>query len=324
MHFKGRLVAWSDLLSSREKLAEMPVDVQLVRTATRGRGAGASIFWIDDISHGSLQDLGITSMEAVMSLKRGKRLRKLADRENWYLPPLGQSCEPGLYLKKHRVRSWATCLAALLCRVPPRSAGRVEAENALLLEGLGIPVMRVVGFGERLLAGGCQESFFLSEELVGYHEAQAFIADRFRTSDENSWRHASLRRLITQMAEIARQFHAAGYNHRDFYCCHFLVRETSPAVFDVRLIDLQRVEHRKSNRRRWIVKDLAQLASMAPKIAANTIRGLRHRVLFLRQYFGVASLRKVDCTLLEAVASKEAAIRKRAGRQVFDDHEVTA
>ena len=67
------------------------------------------------------------------------------------------------------------------------------------------------------------------------------------------------------MAEIARRFHAAGYNHRDFYTCHFLVKEPAPGQFDVRLIDLQRVQRRRWFRRRWIVKDLAQLAYSAPR-----------------------------------------------------------
>ena len=45
-------------------------------------------------------------------------------------------------------------------------------------------------------------------------------------------------------------------------------KETSPGQFDVRLIDLQRVQRRRWFRRRWIVKDLAQLAACRPTTAS--------------------------------------------------------
>ena len=118
----------------------------------------------------------------------------------------------------------------------------------------------------------------------------------------------ALRRLIVQVADIARRFHAAGFNHRDFYCCHFLVKETSPGRFDVRLIDLQRVQRRRWFRRRWIVKDLAQLASMSPDDRV----GCREKILFLRTYLGVRKLRPQDKRLVRDVLRKLSLIRRRA------------
>ena len=106
--------------------------------------------------------------------------------------------------------------------------------------------------------------------------------------------------MIVQVADIARRFHAAGFNHRDFYCCHFLVKETSPGRFDVRLIDLQRVQRRRWFRRRWIVKDLAQLASMSPDDRV----GCREKILFLRTYLGVRKLRPQDKRLVRDVLWK--------------------
>ena len=162
---------------------------------------------------------------------------------------------PGFYLKKHRARTWRTWLASFLDIAPPRSPGRIEAENAIALNSLGIGVMPLTGYGEKLRADGHLESFLISEELLGYCELQDFIEQWFSPA----WNKRELRRLIAQVADIARRFHAAGFNHRDFYCCHFLVKETSPGQFDIRLIDLQRVQQRRWLRRRWIVKDLAQV-----------------------------------------------------------------
>ena len=119
---------------------------------------------------------------------------------------------------------------------------------------------------------------------------------------------AALRRLVVQVADIARRFHAAGFNHRDFYCCHFLTKETWPGQFDVRLIDLQRVQKRRWLRRRWIVKDLAQLAAMSPDDRV----GCREKVLFLRTYLGVRKLRAQDKRLVRDVLRKLSLIRRRA------------
>jgi hypothetical protein len=273
-----------------------------------------------------------------------------------------------MYLKKHRARTWATRIAATFGAASPPSPGRVEAENALALQSLGIDVMPLMAYGEKLHADGRLESFLLSEELEGYCELQDFIQRRFparttmpakqdrrvglasfqrrparhlmglmgpigpmKSGSELVGRHwptrhpqagtqqpqpassgsgelSALHRLVVQVADIARRFHAAGFNHRDFYCCHFLTKETSPGQFDVRLIDLQRVQRRRWLRRRWIVKDLAQLASMSPDDRV----GCREKVLFLRTYLGVRKLRPQDKRLVRDVLWKLSLIRRRA------------
>ena len=289
--------------------------------------------WIADHRRARLQSAGLVTFEQVMATTVGQCKRVLSDRENWYLPgdcrdeALGtqysvlsariaaadqdmppsrnaglKGFSPGFYLKKHRARTWRTWLASFLRVAPPRSPGRIEAENAIALNALGIGVMPLTGYGENLRADGHLESFLMSEELLGYCELQDFIEQRFSPA----WNKRELRRLIAHVADIARRFHAAGFNHRDFYCCHFLVKETSPGQFDVRLIDLQRVQQRRWLRRRWIVKDLAQLGSMSP----DAYVGCREKVLFLRTYLGVKKLRPQDKRLVRAVLRKLSSIRR--------------
>ena len=180
--------------------------------------------WIADHGAAGLAAAGLATFEQVMATTAGRCLRVLADRENWYL-------RPGLYLKKHRGRTWRTRLAAMLGLTPPPSPGRIEAENALALRSLGIEVMPLTAYGEKLHADGRLESFLLSEELQDYCELQDFISRRFPRKTEQATVSA-LNRLIAQVADIARRFHAAGFNHRDFYCCHFLVKETAPGRFE--------------------------------------------------------------------------------------------
>ena len=132
--------------------------------------------------------------------------------------------------------------------------------------------MRLVAYGEHLHADGLFESFVLTDELDGYDAARPFprpAVCRARAAPD-ARRDPDLGRAHPPRGRtVARRFHAAGYNHRDLYCCHFFVKEPEPGRFEIRLIDLQRVQRRRRFRRRWIVKDLAQLAYSAPRIGSS-------------------------------------------------------
>ena len=124
-------------------------------------------------------------------------------------------------------------------------------------------------------------------------------------------RNHDLHRLICRLADTVRRFHAAGYNHRDLYCCHFFVKEPVRGEFEVRLIDLQRVQHRRRFRRRWLVKDLAQLAWSAPRDQIKCT----HKMAFIRQYLGVRKLRPADKRLIREVLAKQQVMERRLGVQ---------
>ena len=143
----------------------------------------------------------------------------------------------------------------------------IEAANVAAVSSEGIGVMRLIAYGERLRADGVQESFVITEELENYTELHHYLRRKFASlaAGRSGPRDRDLKRLIRDIAQIARRLHAAGYNHRDLYCCHFFVKDTQPGEREIRLIDLQRVQRRHWLRRRWIVKDLAQLAWSAPQ-----------------------------------------------------------
>jgi hypothetical protein len=225
-----------------------------------------------------------------------------------------------MFLKKHRLRTLVSRVRAWLGLGPGRSPGRAEAENAAGLRCAGIRVMPVVAYGERLGADGWLESFLLTEELRGFEELDRFIRRRFgahanqlappRPSDARANAcDRDLRRLLAEMARIARQFHAAGYNHRDFYCCHFFVREPRRGEFDIRMIDLQRIQRWPWFRRRWLVKDLSQLSWSAPAECIQTA----HRMAFIKAYLGVRKLRPADKRLIREVLDKHHVMQRRLG-----------
>lgn len=89
------------------------------------------------------------------------------------------------------------------------------------------------------------------------------------------------RALIQRVAEIARNMHAAGMNHRDFYLCHLLLDQRSERDFDLYLIDLHRVQIRKTVPLRWKIKDLAGLYFSAMDVGLTRF----DRFYFLMHYY---------------------------------------
>lgn len=284
---------------------------------SRGEGAlpteieaGASgALWIDPRHRPALVRAGLESFTDFLATRQGTRLRELADRENWRLDLAGPDGPCCAYLKKHHIRTWKTRLRAWLRRGPGNTAGCAEARRIAQLAAAGIPTMRLVAFGEKLHGNGLLESFLLTEELAGFQQLDQFLRARFSIRDPAARSDPVLRRLIRDAARLARRFHDLGFNHRDFYCCHFFVRETNRGVFTIHLIDLQRVQHRRRLRSRWIVKDLAQLAYSAPRERI----GCRERLAFLHAYFGVRKLLPAQRRLARIVLFKQRCMEWKLG-----------
>ncbi len=291
------------LLAQRHVWEVRETDTQAHQSLHPLESLQAGRMWVDPQFRPLLEQLGLDSFEAVMHSTSGKRLRALPDRENWRLElPRPGGGTVGAYLKKHRSRSWRQRRRARRGRPPEPSPGRVEARNIVRLSRSGIDCMRLVAYGEKLHRDGLLESFVMTEELEGFTQLDHFLRRRFpprrtgpKTEDD---RH--LDALIAQVAAVARKFHRLGYNHRDFYCCHFFIREESPGRYKVHLIDLQRVQHRRHFRTRWLVKDLAQLAYSAP---AERI-GRTHRMAFIKHYFQVKKLRPEHKRFIRRVLAK--------------------
>lgn len=275
------------------------------RRAAPARGQ----MWVAGEYREQLARAGLDSFEAVMSSDQGTLLRTLPDRENWRLELVAGDARRAMYLKRHRQRSLAHWLRARLGIGPGVTAGRTEAENAAQLQQSGIEAMRLVAYGECLRRDGLAESFVLTEELAGFTQLDHFLRQRFAAAAEQPHRDRHLEQLSRHVADVAARFHREGFNHRDFYCCHFFIRERRPGEFDVRLIDLQRVERRRRLRRRWIVKDLAQLAYSAPSERITCTL----RMAFIKRYLGVRRLRPADKRLIRQVLAKQRSLVRRHG-----------
>lgn len=274
---------------------------------------GDGAMWWDPAFAFLLQQAGLDSFEAVMRSEAGQCLRRLPERENWRLELVGAHAEQiGVYLKKHPN---ARPRKSGFHSKPTTTPGRLEAENVGRLSSVGLKVMRLVAFGEKCWPDGRQESFVMTEELHGFTPLDRFLQEHFPSHGPrglgaaSGGRDTSLDQLIYQVAQIVRQFHQAGYNHRDLYACHFFLREGDGGEYEIRLIDLQRVQHRRHFRRRWLVKDLAQLAWSIP---ADQV-GCTQRLRFMKWYLGVRKLRPAHKRLIRRVLAKQQVLLRRLG-----------
>jgi hypothetical protein len=273
---------------------------------------GEETLWIDAEFRPLLERAGWDRFEAVMAASEGHCWRAMSHRENWRFDlSNGQGGSCRVYVKKHHVRPRQSWLRARLGQQPSATPARVEMENVERLRQAGIESMRVIALGERFHADGLVESFLITEELRGFLELQFFLPQRFASRGEKITcsRNRDLDRLIRGVAEITRTFHQNGYNHRDLYAGHFFVREPVAGEFEIRLIDLQRMQHRRRFRRRWLVKDLAQLAW---SLSADRI-GCRDRLAFMRHYLGVSWLRPCDKRLVREVLAWQQRMQRKLG-----------
>jgi heptose I phosphotransferase len=246
-----------------------------------------------------------------MACRDGHCMRALGERENWRLELRDGPALRGVYLKRHHFRTFYSWLRAKLGIGPAPSPAMLETLNVSRMTAAGIGVMDVMAYGESHHGDGRVESFLLTEELSDYDDLHDFLHKRFAPRElwRSTRRDPDLERLIGDTAEMVRRFHAAGYNHRDLYCCHFFVREKAPGRVEIRMIDLQRVQHRRRLRRRWIVKDLAQLAWSTPRDRIKCTQ----KLAFMRRYLGVDKLRPCDKRLIREVLVKQQIMERKLG-----------
>lgn len=287
-----------------------------------------SHMWINKDFRQVLSSAGFSNVKAIMKQSSGTLLRRLPNRENWRYEFTQKNHSTTIigYLKRHceKKRLWKRLNFHYQHQLT--SEGCQEAHNVLTLERNGILCMRLMAFGEHKNSQGQLESFLLTEEVPNAIPLDSLLRDTFQTapyerqgqtsrlvrmSPKHQARRTALRTLTTQIADIARQFHDLGFNHRDFYCCHFLVSKRqdvkASSLYKIHMIDLQRMQYRRHFRGRWIVKDLAQLSySAPPKIIGST-----DRMRFFKHYLGIRKLHPKHKRLAKQILSKQARIARR-------------
>jgi len=276
---------------------------------------------INEAFRPALEAAGLMTLGAIMDFQGGRPYRDVPGR----LTVRAELEEPGggrraVYLKRHTRVPCRTALRRTVSLGEAVSCAMAEARNIVRLSDVGIPTMRIVAVGEELTDGGRRErSCLLTEEVPGAVQADDYCERTFGP-DRSREAVAAKRRLVRGLAYLARRFHTAGFTHRDFYLCHFLVRAAAGEEPVLHLIDLQRVRrHRPGWGERRVVKDLAALLFSSMPSRATLIRSAvftrTDRMRFARAYFETRRLGANHKRLIRQVVAKARRIARHAARR---------
>lgn len=167
------------------------------------------------------------------------------------------------FVKAHRGAGWGEVVKNWANGRPPIVSAEPEWKAIEALTRAGIATPRVSGKGLRGQSPAALESFVVMDALEGMISLEHFQRN-WRNTSGRQWVQLK-RSFLRAVADIARRMHNAGMNHRDFYLCHFLVRDRDWSQWkpgesvDLTLIDLHRVQMRPCVPERWLVKDLGGL-----------------------------------------------------------------
>ncbi|MGB2755704.1 MAG: lipopolysaccharide kinase InaA family protein, partial [Phycisphaerae bacterium] len=191
----------------------------------------------------ALQAAGLSTLDALMAFEGGETYRVGPGRRT----VRAELADPAgtariLYIKRHDRVPWRTRIRRMIGLGDPISLAEHEARNLVRLMDAGIPTVRCAAVGWEFTNGGRGErSCLVTEELAGAVQADVYCERQFGSARRGGGKTAARRRWIRALGRLARQFHASGFVHRDFYLCHVLVRPVGADDFVLHLIDLQRM-----------------------------------------------------------------------------------
>lgn len=152
------------------------------------------------------------------------------------------------FAKIHFGVGWGEIVKNLLQARLPVVGARNEFEAINRLTAAGVPTMEVALYCEDGANPATRRSAIVTVSMEGTESLEHFQPESIQFK----------RRLIAEIATIARGMHEAGVNHRDFYLCHFLMKRDRSEPL-LRIIDLHRAQLRAQVPERWRAKDLGGL-----------------------------------------------------------------
>lgn len=239
---------------------------------------------------------------SLMESMQGEIAREMKDRQTLRFEIDGQ----GYYRKWHRGVGWKEIIKNYLqLRAPV--LGATNEWNALnKLNALGIPSLIPVAYGVQGANPARQQSFIVTRELTDVIQLDHFF-------EQYSVDVKAKRRILENVAVIARELHGAGINHRDFYLCHFMLKRPllvdASAIPEIYLVDLHRAQLRPQVPERWLVKDLGGLLFSTLNLGFNQRDYLR----FVCNYFSqdLRSILAERKHLLEKITARARATYRR-------------
>lgn len=231
---------------------DLALPVKLVDICGGAKGEEWSVV-INQTYQSLFATCGLDSFQAIYDLVGGAVVKQQADRSVLRF----DLAESVLYLKRHEreTRVKGGKLAGTEYRWC--SEGGKEFAFFYAFRKHALATANPVAMGERFLAGGRVESFFISEDFAPFVQLEDLIR---HTPEVLSGAENKTKRLnvLKAVGTYARRMHQSGFNHQDFNATHVLLHGCENGVPDLALFDLQRVDQRVWQKFRWPIKALAE------------------------------------------------------------------
>jgi heptosyltransferase-2 len=258
-HLCMQAITVETVCNAAEELLEDNRKQSIVRTGQKFMEVSKSFFIAPDYKAG-LDELGLTSIDAVFSFNAGRNLHKpnLA-RHKSRLQFEINSPPTTLFLKRYDCPPISVQLKNWLAAGQRRSCSSFDFEPADKLAAAGINTAKTISYGRQWDAVFERRSFVITEKIANAESLERKLPDYFNgpTTAEN----LKLRRtFITKLAAFVKKFHATGLRHRDLYFSHIFYDDGG----EFYLIDLARVFKPALLSERFRLKDIAQLYYSAP------------------------------------------------------------
>jgi hypothetical protein len=270
--------------------------------------------FVHESDAGTLHRAGLDRLDALLNFDAGEDLTKpgLARwrRRSRVLLADEAGHNHVYYLKRFFSPPLLVQARRLVCHGLGTSHARAEAETAAALGRAGVQTYRVAAFGERVSLGVERASAVLIASLPGESLERWWPGRRWALYEQQ--RTVQRLSLIEELAAFVARFHASAFVHRDLYFSHVFIDDAAAEARRFALIDLGRVFRPGWRRRRWIVKDLAQLEYSAS--AAGVSRSDRAR--FFMTYCRAMRMGDPPRSLAVAVLRKAGRIAARDARRV--------
>ena len=254
-----------------------------------------SFFIAEDFKQ-AFADLTLTDIDAIFAYEGGHDLVKknIASYRTRLRFEVGDPSRT-LFLKRYDQPPVKTQLINWVNGRGRQSCGMMECNPIEALQRCGIGTPRVIAHGQSWAGFFEKRSFLVTEKIPDAQSLGDRLPHCFYLEDSSHSRHQR-HRFIRTLAEFVKRFHELGYRHRDLYLAH-IFQDTEDRLF---LIDLARAFHPWILKKRFLIKDLAQIYYSMP--ADHFSRSDRLRFYF--RYMDLRTLRKRDKVLIRKIVAK--------------------
>ena len=260
-----------------------------------------------------LEQQGLVSLNAVFRYEQGEKLHKpgLGNRERLRIKLKGTGDQNVvIYLKRFGYPGVKQLVKRWIIRRSRYGAGIYDFLGVQRLAERGVAVPRPIAYGQICNWLGEKRSFAIIEELPGSDSLERLLPNW----NQKKKKYALLRdkkELIRQTAHLVRQLHQSGHNHRDLYLSHIFLSRDVKGFERLNLIDLQRVFQPVILKRRWRVKDLAQLY-----YSSRDYFSYKDMMQFMHEYFDNDRLTNYQKRLIRSVCRKVRRIERHVRHRV--------